>query len=178
MTLYTQIDSSLGKLLLTSRDGRLTGLYFADQPHAKIAPEWTRRDEAEVFARTARQLSEFSLGKREHFDLPMYLDGTPFQEQVWHAITKIPFGKTISYTELAEQIGAPEAVRAVGGAAGRNPIGWVVPCHRVMGKSGALTGYAGRVTRKSVLLDFEATRAAGREAVLKFSEKQPTLTLT
>lgn len=170
MTIYTQIESPLGELLLTSREGKLSGLYFADQPHARIAPDWVRQDDAEIFAQTAQQLGEYASGARKTFNLSRIgLVGTPMQMNVWMEILAIPFGQTITYSELAKRIGAPEAIRAVGGAAGRNPICWIVPCHRVMGKNGALTGYAGGVSRKSALLDFEAgkskTLAANREAL-------------
>src|SRR5450755_1575396 len=100
-TLFTYIDSPLGQLLLTSREGKLSGLYFADQPHAQIAPGWVRDDDAEIFAQTAQQLEEYASGKRERFELPLDLSGTPFQELVWKAIARIPFGQTITYSELA-----------------------------------------------------------------------------
>jgi methylated-DNA-[protein]-cysteine S-methyltransferase len=178
MTTYTYIDSPLGQLLLTSRDGKLSGLYFADQPHARIAPGWLQEDDAAVFAETAQQLEEYASGDRESFDLPLSLSGTPFQVSVWKAIAAIPFSQTITYSELAQRAGrSPKDARAIGMATGQNPVGWIVPCHRVVGKSGALTGYAGGITRKSALLDFEAARSEGREAILAYGEKQAVLTL-
>ena len=178
MTTYTHIDSPLGQLLLTSREGKLSGLYFADRPHARISPDWVRQDDAAMFARTAQQLEEYASGERESFDLPLGLIGTPFQVSVWNAIATIPFGQTITYSELAQRIGRPpKDARAVGTATGQNPVCWIVPCHRVVGKSGALTGYAGGVTRKSALLDFEAAKSAGRGAILAHSQKQAALAL-
>ena len=178
MTTYTHINSPLGQLLLTSRKGKLSGLYFADQPHARSAPGWVRRDDADIFARTAQQLEEYASGKRERFDLPLGLSGTPFQESVWNALARISFGQTITYSELARRVGrSSKDARAVGAATGQNPVCWVVPCHRLVGKSGALTGYAGGIARKSVLLEFEAARSAGREASLAYGEKQPAQAL-
>jgi len=176
MTNYTHLENPLGELLLTSRGGRLTGLYFVDQAHVPpVEHDWKRDDDAEIFIRTGQQLAEYIAGERIEFDVPLELMGTPFQARVWQVIAAIPFGQTITYGELAEQIGAPQSVRAVGAATGRNPVSWIVPCHRVMGKSGALTGYAGGVSRKKALLDFEASRLARQEAVLTLKESQPAL---
>lgn len=178
MTTYTHIDSPLGRLLLTSREDKLTGLYFADQPHARIAPGWIWKDDAAIFAQTAQQLEEYASGERESFDLPLALSGTPFQALVWNKIAAIPFGQTITYSELAQRIGrSPRDARAVGMATGQNPVSWIVPCHRVVGKSGALTGYAGGITRKSALLEFEAAKSAGQDVILAYGEKQPALAL-
>ncbi|HEV3272916.1 MAG TPA: methylated-DNA--[protein]-cysteine S-methyltransferase [Candidatus Methylacidiphilales bacterium] len=178
MTLYTRIDSPLGQLLLTSREGNLSGLYFADQPHARIAPGWTRRDDAAIFARTARQLEEYASGERESFDLPLGLSGTAFQVFVWNAIAAIPFGEKITYGELAQRAGrSSRDARAVGTATGQNPVSWIVPCHRVVGKRGDLTGYAGGLARKHALLEFEAAKSAGRDAFLSHGQEQPALAL-
>jgi len=178
MTLYTHIDTPLGQLLLTSRESKLSGLYFTDQPHAHIAPDWVQQDDADIFAQTARQLEEYASGERKRFDLPLRLSGTPFQALVWNAIASIPFAQTITYSELAQRVGrSPKDARAVGTATGQNPVCWIVPCHRVVGKSGTFTGYAGGVSRKSALLEFEAARSAGRDAILAYGQKQPTLAL-
>jgi methylated-DNA-[protein]-cysteine S-methyltransferase len=159
MTSYSFHETSIGELLLAGREGKLTGLYFADQAHApQPGRDWLRQDDAAIFTQTRRQLDEYIAGDRKNFELPIGLRGTPFQLQVWQEIARIPFGQTISYGELAARIGAPHAVRAVGTAAGRNPLCWIVPCHRVVGKDGRLTGYAGGISRKRLLLDFEAGR--------------------
>jgi len=178
MTTYTHIDSPLGQLLLTSREDKLSGLYFADQPHARIAPEWIRQDDAGIFTETSQQLAEYATGERESFDLPLALSGTPFQVSVWNAIAAIPFGQTITYGELAEQIGrSSRDARAVGMATGQNPVSWIVPCHRVVGKNGDLTGYAGGIARKSALLEFEGAKSVGWEAILAHGDMQPALAL-
>lgn len=161
VTTYTRLESPLGELLLTGSDGKLTGLSFADAPHApKIAPGWIERENAPLFARARRQLEEYASGEREQFDLPIGLAGTPFQLRVWQAIRAIPFGETVTYGEIARRIGFTRAVRAVGTALGRNPLCWIVPCHRVVGRDGSLTGYAGGLGRKEALLAFESGRAA------------------
>lgn len=178
MTIYTHLDGPLGQLLLTSHKDKLAGLYFADQPHARVDPEWVRRDDADIFTQTAQQLEEYASGEREYFDLPLGLSGTPFQALVWNAIAAIPFGETLTYGELAERIGrSPRDARAVGMATGQNPVSWIIPCHRVVGKSGALTGYAGGILRKRTLLEFEAAKSAGRDAILAYGKDQPVLVL-
>jgi len=158
--LYTRIDSSLGELLLTSLGYELTGVYFTDQPHApEIGFNWKDQPDAAIFIRTARQLDEYASGKRKKFDLATGFRGTPFQLQVWKEIATIPFGETRTYSDLAERVGSPHAVRAVGAATGANPLSIIVPCHRVVGKDGSLTGYAGGMGRKTALLDFETGKA-------------------
>jgi methylated-DNA-[protein]-cysteine S-methyltransferase len=162
MTLYTYLESDLGQMLATSSEGKLSGLYFVGQKYApEIGRDWVRRDDEEIFAQTARELAEYSSGKRRKFELPIGLNGTPFQVRVWEEIYRIPFGQTISYGELAARAGKPDAVRAAGTATGRNPICWIVPCHRVVGKDGGLTGFAGGLDRKRAYLDFEAGRSVG-----------------
>jgi methylated-DNA-[protein]-cysteine S-methyltransferase len=153
---HTTIDSPVGPLTLVARDGALTGLYMHEQRH-RPRPEsfGPRDDDAEPFAAAATQLAEYFAGTRTAFDLPLAPRGTPFQERVWAALREIPYGETTSYGELAERIGSPGAARAVGLANGRNPIGIVVPCHRVVGSTGALTGYGGGIATKRRLLDAE-----------------------
>jgi O-6-methylguanine DNA methyltransferase len=169
MTSYARLESPLGELLLAGREGKLTGLYFADQPHApKIAPGWIEREDFPIFARVRLQLEEYASGERENFDLPIGRAGTPFQLRVWREISAIPFGETITYGELARRAGSPGADRAAGAAAGRNPLCWIIPCHRVVGRDGSVTGYAGGLGRKEVLLAFESTRASGLSASLDF----------
>ncbi len=166
-TIYTQIESILGPLLLVSRENKLAGLYFLDQRHApRIGSDWIRQDDAAIFLQTEDQLREYASGERERFDLKIDLHGTPFQLQVWHEINAIPFGQTITYGDLAKRVGAPQSVRAGGTATGANRLSWIVPCHRVVGKNGSLTGYAGGLSRKSALLDFEAARLSGQDVAL------------
>ena len=159
MIRYARIDTALGKLLATAEEGCLTGLYFDGKPHApKPRPDWKEEPAAKPFAECARQVDEYLAGKRNVFELPVAPSGTEFQERVWREIARIPFGETITYTELARRAGAPGSARAAGAATGRNPISIVVPCHRVVGAAGALTGYAGGIERKARLLALEGVR--------------------
>jgi methylated-DNA-[protein]-cysteine S-methyltransferase len=142
----TTYISPLGPLCLRADDDALVALTFG---------EAAREDDTPVLAATRAQLDEYFAGNRTEFDLPLRLEGTPWERRVWEALLEIPYGTTQSYGELAARIGAPGAARAVGAANGRNPISIVVPCHRVIGASGALTGYGWGVERKSALLDLE-----------------------
>lgn len=154
--------SPLGPVWLSATDRGLAGLWFLDQRHA---PAWLGSDLAQspahpVLMRTAAQLDAYFAGQRRGFELPLDLEamGTPFQQAVWHALCAIPSGETISYGELGRRIGRASAVRAVGAAVGRNPVGIIVPCHRVVGANGSLTGYAGGLHRKAALLKLEQSR--------------------
>lgn len=154
MVFYSLIQSPLGEVTAQARDNGLLGLWFetnTTQPESlgQFNPEHP------VLKETERQLELYFAGQLPKFDLPAQAPGTPFQQQVWSALCDIPFGEAISYQELANRIGKPEAVRAVGTATGKNPIAIIVPCHRVIGKSGKLTGYAGGVERKKQLLELE-----------------------
>ncbi|MEV6231051.1 methylated-DNA--[protein]-cysteine S-methyltransferase [Saccharopolyspora shandongensis] len=163
----TVIDSPVGQLTLVAIDGALTGLYMEDQRHRP--PEETFGEpDATPFGPVIEQLAEYFAGKRSEFDLAMAPSGTPFQRTVWTALCEIPYGETISYGELAERIGKPSASRAVGLANGKNPIGIIVPCHRVVGSNGDLTGYGGGLGRKQHLLDFERRNTAGAQAAFDF----------
>ena len=153
-TLYTYLRSPLGDLLLFGDEQALRGVYM----DAKAPPGWRSSDEA--FAAAGEQLDQYFAGERRDFDLPLDLRGTPFQRRVWQALLTIPYGETRSYGELAAQIGRPDRPRAVGAANGRNPVSIVVPCHRVIGSDGGLTGYGGGLARKRWLLDHEAGRLA------------------
>jgi methylated-DNA-[protein]-cysteine S-methyltransferase len=153
------IPSPIDPLLLTASGGALTGVYFT--PFA-IAPDWVAADAAATddpsvrVLHTARaQLAEYFAGTRQVFDLPLTARGTAFQEGVWQALDGIPYGTVISYAELARRVGRPRAVRAVGGANGRNPLSIVRPCHRVIGANGTLTGFGGGLARKEWLLAHE-----------------------
>ena len=162
---YTETDSPLGTILLCATARGLTGLYMENHRrgpgHAERAG-WTRDDAP--FAEARVQLAEYFAGTRRAFDLALdheAMGGTTFQQRVWAALLEIPYGETISYGELARRIGQPAAVRAAGLANGRNPVSVVVPCHRVVGSNGQLTGYGGGTERKSVLLALEARGRGG-----------------
>jgi methylated-DNA-[protein]-cysteine S-methyltransferase len=153
MTLYTWIDSPLGRILLMSDGEKLTGLHFEREKYFPcVGPDWVESPHAAVLARAARQIREYLAGERDRFDLPLAFAGTPFQQRVWQELLRVPCGETATYGDIARRIGAPQSVRAVGAAIGRNPISIVVPCHRVVGSTGALTGYAGGLERKRALL--------------------------
>jgi methylated-DNA-[protein]-cysteine S-methyltransferase len=151
-TSYTLVPSPVGPLLLSGDDRALTELEFAD--HAGGPPPGWRRDD-ERFADEARQLAEYFDGRRTGFDIPLRMDGAAFDRRVWKALRAIPHGTTTTYGELAAAIGAPGQARAVGSANARNPIAIVVPCHRVIGTGGKLTGYGGGLHRKQALLALE-----------------------
>ena len=155
---HTVIDSPVGPLTLVADGGALAGLYMTEQRH--LPPPETFGEPAdgpdrEPFAAAAAQLREYFDGGRTEFDLRLALDGTPFQRRVWAALRDIPYGRTLSYGQLADRIGQPSASRAVGLANGKNPVGIVVPCHRVVGADGGLTGYGGGIERKRYLLAHE-----------------------
>ena len=155
-TLYTEMKSPLGTLLLTAEDGSLVGVHFPGQKHDRPwQPHWQRADHDPVLAQARTQLAEYFAGRRARFDLPLAARGTPFQQAVWQALLAVPFGGTSTYGAIAAAIRRPRAVRAVGAAIGANPIGIVVPCHRIIGRDGSLTGYAGGLDRKAKLLALE-----------------------
>lgn len=160
---HTVADSPVGQLTFVAVDGKLCGLYMDQQRH-RPAQETFGAQDAELFTEARRQMEEYFAGQRTEFDLPMVFLGTPFQQRVWSALCEIPFGETTTYGELAERIGRPTASRAVGAANGRNPIGIIVPCHRVVGSDGKLVGYGGGVDRKRHLLDFERSVLASNPA--------------
>jgi methylated-DNA-[protein]-cysteine S-methyltransferase len=153
---YCIIKSPVNDLMLVADDSALTGLYFAGCDHIPVASQhWTPNARHPVLKQTAKQLQEYFTGKRTSFSLPLRLTGTDFQEKIWRQIALIPCEKTISYSELAKRAGAPQAIRAVGTATGRNPLSIVIPCHRVMGKNGSLCGFAGGLAKKQQLLELE-----------------------
>jgi len=154
-TSFAVIDSPVGPLTLVADEDELIGLYFANASLATAQPPGWVRDERRLRP-AALQLTEYFAGKRTRFDLPLAPRGTPFQRAVWAALLEIPFGETASYGELARAIGKPSASRAVGAANGRNPLSIVIPCHRVIGADGSMTGYGGEISRKRILLDLEA----------------------
>jgi methylated-DNA-[protein]-cysteine S-methyltransferase len=155
-TLYTEMKSPLGTLLLTAENGALIGVHFPGQKHDRPRqPHWQRADDEPVLAQARTQLAEYFAGRRTRFDLSLAARGTSFQQAVWRALLAVPFGGTSTYGAIAAAIRKPSAVRAVGSAIGANPIGIVVPCHRVIGRDGSLTGYAGGLERKAKLLALE-----------------------
>lgn len=164
---HVTIDSPIGPLTLVAEGGALACIYMHDHRHAPDASTFGEADpadgpQARVLDLTDRQLREYFAGERTTFDLPLHTAGTSFQERVWAALRGIPYGETISYGELARRLGQPNASRAVGLANGKNPVSIVVPCHRVIGASGRLTGYGGGLDRKQVLLDLERRTLGGQ----------------
>jgi methylated-DNA-[protein]-cysteine S-methyltransferase len=157
------IDSPIGRLTLTSDGTSLTGLYMANpaKPLPRTA-DWVMDPSVAPLPEAARQLREYFAGERQKFDLPLSMNGTEFQRRVWQQLTSIPFGETWSYGQLAKRLDNPSACRAVGLANGKNPIAIIVPCHRVIGADGSLTGFGGGIERKEWLLTHEgwpATRS-------------------
>lgn len=152
--LYTYFDSPVGSLLLAGEEGALWSITFPEdsKPHAPD-PRWRRRDQA--FAAVIDQLEAYFRGDLRDFSVPLALKGTDFQIQVWNELRNIPYGETVSYADLARRIGRPTAFRAVGLANGANPIPIIVPCHRVIGSNGKLTGYGGGLPIKQALLEIE-----------------------
>ncbi|NUQ98955.1 MAG: methylated-DNA--[protein]-cysteine S-methyltransferase [Streptomyces sp.] len=155
---HTVIDSPYGPLTLVADDGILCGLYMTEQRHRPPEESFGARDET-LFAEAEEQLEAYFSGDLKKFTLELHLHGTPFQRTVWDQLRQIPYGETRSYGELAAALGNPSASRAVGLANGKNPIGIIVPCHRVVGANGSLTGYGGGLDRKQRLLDFETGTA-------------------
>jgi len=152
----------IGRVLVVTSGHRLTGLYFDGHIRTPAVGALPER-ESDTLAAVRAQLDEYFAGSRTRFDLPMRLDGTPFQLEVWSALSGIPMGAVATYGEIARRLGRPEAARAVGAANGRNPISIVVPCHRLVGTGGALTGYGWGIDRKRWLLAHER-RVSERDA--------------
>lgn len=153
-TLYATTESPIGELLLVGDGAAVAGIHMqGGRRPASIGRGWLRAEEP--FAEAREQLDSYFAGERIEFDLPLAPAGSGFQRAVWAALRDIPYGETATYGEIARRIGRPDAVRAVGAANGSNPIAIVVPCHRVIGADGALTGYAGGLERKRFLLELE-----------------------
>lgn len=160
--LFKVVDSPVRKLTLVASDEGLAAILWEnDRPHRVRLNIEAEDDRHPVLVETARQLDEYFAGERNNFALPLDMAGTAFQRKVWDALLTIPFGETRSYRQIAEQIGSPTAVRAVGAANGRNPVSIVVPCHRVIGSNGSLTGFAGGLDVKSRLLTLEGADQSG-----------------
>ncbi|MFJ1748190.1 methylated-DNA--[protein]-cysteine S-methyltransferase [Streptomyces sp. NPDC088116] len=158
---HTVADSPYGPLTLVATDGVLSGLYMAEQRHRPLEETFGAPD-PRPFTETLSQLAAYFDGELTEFDLPLRLNGTPFQRAVWAQLQRIPYGETRSYGELADALGKPAASRAVGLANGKNPISIIVPCHRVIGSTGGLIGYGGGLDRKQRLLVFEGADGAAR----------------
>jgi methylated-DNA-[protein]-cysteine S-methyltransferase len=155
MLRYCELSTPVGRLLLAGDEEGLRRISFQDGFHPVRPPEGWRRAEV-PFRDAIAQLEAYFAGKLRHFDLALAPEGTPFQREVWSALITIPYGKTVSYGELARRLGRSNAPRAVGAANGRNPIPIIIPCHRVIGADGSLTGFGGGVAIKRRLLDLES----------------------
>ncbi|MBC5784355.1 methylated-DNA--[protein]-cysteine S-methyltransferase [Ramlibacter sp. USB13] len=152
----TYYESPLGTMLLAATGAGLAGVWFVGQRHGPDSSGWREDPAHPVLQQAVAQLRAYFAGERTGFDLPLDLRaGTAFQQSVWDALRTIPRGGTTSYAELARRLGKPQAARAIGAAVGRNPVSIVVPCHRVLGTNGTLTGYAGGLERKTALLQLE-----------------------
>ena len=161
MNSYTTLKTpQLGELVLVANETHLLGIYFAGRDHVPAGlKDWKRDPEHPVLKKTARELADFLAGKRRDFTVPLQAGGTEFQRDIWKQLARIPFGQTITYGELSRRAGRPEAVRAAGAACGQNPHAIIVPCHRVIAKSGSLQGFAGGLDTKRRLLAIEGIGA-------------------
>jgi len=155
MRSYETYDSPVGGMLLAASEAGITGVYFIRQKHFPGRQGWTRNPDHRHLRRAKAQLEEYFAGRRKAFELALDPHGTDYQKAIWRAIATVGFGRTISYGELARKAGYPGAARAAGAATGRNPIGIIVPCHRIVGADGSLTGYAGGLAKKRALLALE-----------------------
>jgi len=157
MPIYDLYESPQGEILLASTGAGLSGVYFSGQKYfPEREPAWRRDDKNALLRQAKQELAEYFAGVRRRFEVALDPFGTPFQRAVWNAISNVAYGETISYGELARRAGAAGRARAAGAATGRNPIGIIVPCHRIVGADGSLTGYAGGLARKRALLALEA----------------------
>lgn len=157
---WAAFDGPLGRMIVAGTKRGLAGVWFDGQRHLPDMNGWREDATDPLLLRAMRELADYFDGRRTTFDLPLDLQaGTAFQQSVWRALLAIPRGETVSYRTLSERVGRPAAVRAVGAAVGRNPLGVVVPCHRVLGADGSLTGYAGGLERKAALLRIEGVAA-------------------
>ena len=158
---YKEMPSAVGKLKLVASANALVAVLWEKEYADRVKLETAKLDRRHpILLETERQLGEYFAGARSQFELPLELRGSDFQNKVWRALTEIPFGQTISYFDLAKMIGSPKASRAVGAANGKNPLAIVIPCHRVIGTDGTLTGFAGGLETKAMLLTLEARAAA------------------
>jgi len=164
---YTIMESPVGNIILIADHNSLCAIYWPNQKvDEKKFPDLEKKDSSKVLRSTVKQLSDYFKGKRTEFDLPLRPLGTNFQEQVWRALTSIDYGDTVSYGDIANHIKNPKAVRAVGAAIGKNPISIIIPCHRVIGSNGKLTGFAGGLSTKEFLLNLESRKNKGQQTLL------------
>jgi methylated-DNA-[protein]-cysteine S-methyltransferase len=159
MLAYDHYQSPQGPMIITATSKGLAGVYFKGQKHFPPQRDWRRDARNAVVRQAKRELAQYFAGRRTRFSVALDPQGTAFQRSVWKQIAKVGFGKTLTYGELARRAGHPGSARAAGAATGRNPIGIIVPCHRIMGADGSLTGYAGGLGRKRALLALEVPRA-------------------
>ena len=156
MISYNTIKTPMGGLMLVANASELIGLYFIGCDHVPAGQnQWTPDARHPILRQAKEQLEEYFAGKRTEFSLPLRFARTDFQERVWRQIALIPYGKTLSYADLARKAGKPRAIRAAGTSTGRNPLSIIIPCHRVVGKNGGVGGYAGGLERKRHLLELE-----------------------
>lgn len=158
---FQTYPSPIGPLIVVCEDGHLTGLMFDGDPLLQKRLPQMDLEQQRIFGPVYEQLDAYFAGKLRRFELPLKLNGTPFQVSVWESLVQIPYSQTWSYSQLAQKVGQPKAMRAVGAANGRNPIVIIVPCHRVIGANGSLTGFGGGLPRKKFLLDLEAGATQG-----------------
>ena len=181
MNYYSITKSPVHDLMLVADDSALIGLYFAGCDHIPAASNrWKRHAKHPVLQQAEKQLQEYFAGERTEFSLPLRLTGTDFQQRVWREIALIPYGETITYSDLAKRAGAPQAIRAAGTNTGRNPVSIIIPCHRVVGKNGSLHGFAGGLERKRHLLELENSDAKSAKkgnvrSELSKRERQPAI---
>ena len=153
---FDRVSTSLGTMVLASDGDALTGAWFDGQRHQPpVEASWQQRRGLALLRQAETELAEYFAAERTAFSLPLAPAGTPFQREIWRAIAAVAYGQTIAYRELAARIGRPACIRAAGAATGRNPLSIIVPCHRIVGADGALTGYAGGIERKRRLLALE-----------------------
>ncbi len=156
---YMYMDSPVGALKLVAHDQALVAVMWDNENHKRVRlAELVEDRQHPMLHKVKQQLEEYFAGQRQQFDLPLDFQGTAFQQQVWQALLNIPYGETRSYKEIAVQLGNEKAVRAVGAANGKNPISIIAPCHRVIGSSGALVGFAGGLDKKQILLNLEQSQ--------------------
>ncbi|MGE8646284.1 methylated-DNA--[protein]-cysteine S-methyltransferase [Acinetobacter vivianii] len=156
---YMYMDSPVGALKLVAHDQALVAVMWDNEDHKRVRlAELVEDRQHPMLHKVKQQLEEYFAGQRQQFDLPLDFQGTVFQQQVWQALLNIPYGETRSYKEIAVQLGNEKAVRAVGAANGKNPISIIAPCHRVIGSSGALVGFAGGLDKKQILLSLEQSQ--------------------